>query len=345
MEHNRRKFIRNTAIAGVGVTLANSIPFYSFGNSKLPENVRVGIIGLDTSHSVAFVKSLNNPKPLPQFAGFKVVAAYPHGSADIKTSVERIPGYTEQVQKFGVEIVNSIDELLKKVDVVLLETNDGRLHLEQALLVIKAGKRLFIDKPIAASLKDAIAIFEAGKKYNVPLFSASSLRYTAGAQAVVNGSVGKVLGADTFSPAKLEKTHPDLFWYGIHGVETLFTVMGIGCKTVSRFNSAGTDVVVGNWEDQRIGTFRGIYVGKQEYGGTVFGDKSVASIGPYGGYDPLLDKIVEFFKTGIPPVTERETLEICAFMEAADESKKKNGAPVSLEEMFSRAKSGKSKKS
>jgi predicted dehydrogenase len=163
MGYNRRKFIRNAAIAGIGTTLVHSIPFYSYGSSMLPEKSRVGIIGLDTSHSVAFVKSLNNPTALPQFAGFKVTAAYPHGSADIKTSVERIPGYTEEVKKFGVEIVGSIDELLKKVDVVLLETNDGRLHLEQAIQVLKAGKRLFIDKPMAASLKDVIAIFEAAK--------------------------------------------------------------------------------------------------------------------------------------------------------------------------------------
>jgi hypothetical protein len=147
-----------------------------------------------------------------------------------------------------------------------------------------------------------------------------------------------VLGADTFSPMKLEKTHPDLFWYGIHGVETLFTVMGTGCKSVSRFSNAAADVVVGTWEDQRIGTFRGIHEGKQEYGGTVFGDKSVASIGPYAGHEPLLVKIIEFFKTGVPPVTEIETLEIYAFMEAADESKKKNGASITLAEMFSRAK-------
>jgi hypothetical protein len=345
MGYNRRRFIRNAAIAGAGATLGNSIPFYSYGSSVLSENSRVGIIGLDTSHSVAFVKSLNSTTALPQFAGFKVTAAYPHGSATIKSSVERIPGYTEEVKKFGVEIVGSIAELLKKVDVVLLETNDGRLHLEQAMLVIKAGKRLFIDKPMAASLQDAMAIFEAAKQYNVPVFSSSSLRYTAGAQAISAGSIGKVLGADTFSPMKLEKTHPDLFWYGIHGVETLFTVMGTGCKSVSRFHSAGADVVVGTWEDQRIGTFRGIHDGKQEYGGTVFGDKSVASIGPYAGHDALLEKIIAFFKTGIPPVSERETLEIYAFMEAADESKNRNGAPVILEEMFSRAKTGKAKKS
>ncbi|MDQ7948960.1 MAG: Gfo/Idh/MocA family oxidoreductase [Pedobacter sp.] len=338
MEYNRRLFIRQATLASIGATLASNLPFGSFANEPLQEQIRVGIIGLDTSHSVAFVKSLNAPVVQPQFAGFKVTAAYPYGSADIKSSVERIPGYTADVKKFGVEIVDSIAELLKKVDVVLLETNDGRLHLEQAKQVIKAGKRLFIDKPISASLKDAIAIFDLASAYNVPIFSSSSLRYTTGAQAIQNGSVGKVWGADAFSPMKLEKTHPDLFWYGIHGVEILFTVMGMGCRSVTRSSTADSDVIVGAWEDQRIGTFRGLHNGKQEYGGTVFGTKSVAQIGPYAGHDALLEKIIEFFKTGIPPVSAKETLEIYAFMEAADESKRRNGAPVTLEEVMGKAK-------
>jgi len=333
--YNRRKFIHSAAIAGFGIGLSG--PLSSFGKSKNLDQKRVGIIGLDTSHSIAFAKSLNNPSAANKYAGYKVTAAYPHGSKDIQSSVERIPGYIEDVKKLNVEIVDSIKELLKKVDVVLLETNDGRLHLEQAIEIFKSGKRVFIDKPIAASLADAMAIFKAAEKYNVPVFSASSLRFTPGAQEIASGKIGKVLGAETFSPCKIEKTHPDLFWYGIHGVETLYTVMGTGCKSVIRVNSEVADVVVGTWDDKRIGSFRGIYQGKQEYGGTVFGDKGVSTIGSYAGYDPLLVKIIEFFETGIPPVSAQETLEMCAFMEAADESKKKGGSSVTLESMFKRA--------
>ena len=309
----------------------------SFGKSINQEQKRVGIIGLDTSHSIAFAKALNNSSVGTKYAGYKVIAAYPYGSKDIKSSADRIPGYIEDVKKLGVEIVDSIKDLLKKVDVVLLETNDGRLHLEQAIEVFKSGKRVFIDKPIAASLADAMAIFKAAEKYKVPVFSASSLRFTTGAQEIANGKIGKVLGAETYSPCHFESTHPDLFWYGIHGVETLFTVMGTGCKSVVRVNADIADVVVGTWEDNRIGSFRGIHKGKQEYGGTVYGEKGVSTIGNYGGYDPLLVKIIEFFETGIPPVSSQETLEMCAFMEAADESKNNGCARVSLESMFKRA--------
>src|SRR5262245_22773930 len=167
------------------------------------EPLKLGIIGLDTSHSIAFTKELNAANPAPELANCRVVAAYPRGSADIESSASRIPKYTEDIKQLGVEVVGSIDELLKRVDCVLLETNDGRPHLEQALACFKAGKPTFIDKPIAASLADAIAIYDAAKKYKCPTFSSSSLRYGKQTQAVRGGSLGKINRAETTSPASL----------------------------------------------------------------------------------------------------------------------------------------------
>ena len=298
---------------------------------------RVGIIGLDTSHSIAFTKVLNDPDAAEDIAGFWVVAAYPHGSPDIESSTSRIPRYTEEIQEFGVEIVDSIAELLERVDYVLLETNDGRPHFKQALEVFKAGKPVFIDKPIAASLVDAIRIFDAAKRYEVPVFSSSSLRYMENAQAIRNGAIGDVTGAHTYSPATLEPTHPDLFWYGVHGVETLFTLMGTGCETVQRIPGEETDIVVGTWEDGRVGTFRGMRSGKGGYGGRAFGTEGIMDAGPYEGYRPLLVEIVKFFQTGIAPISPEETIEIFAFMEAADESKRRGGESVSIEEVMEKA--------
>lgn len=332
--YKRRSFLKMAAIAGAGVSMTSMIePFISAPAA----GKRVGIIGLDTSHAVAFTKTLNAEAASADYLGYKVVAAYPKGSLDIKSSVDRVPGYTEEVKKLGVEIVGSVEELIKKVDVVLLETNDGRLHLQQAIPVLKAGKRLFIDKPIAASLADASKIFKASEQYKTPVFSSSSLRYITGIDDVLSGKLGKVVGAQTYSPSVLEPTHPDFFWYGIHGVEMLFTVMGTGCKSVSRVHTADTDVVTGVWEDGRVGTFRGTRSGKKDYGCTVFGEKSTVTLTQFKGYDPLLKHIIDFFDTGVVPVDPKETLEICAFMEAADVSKK-TGMAVSMESVFKKAK-------
>ena len=335
---SRRKFVCTSAIAGAGLAFTSSSVSASM-NSNPAVGTRVGIIGLDTSHCIAYTKALNNPNAGPEFAGYKVVAAFPTaGSSDVPSSIDRLAGFTEQVKAQGVEIVNSIEELLKKVDVVLLETVDGRKHLEQAIPVIKAGKRLFIDKPVAASLKDTIKIFNAAEKYKVPVFSSSSLRYMATVQEVAQGKIGKVLGADTYSPAALEKSNPGFFWYGIHGVEILFTVMGLGCKSVVQVSTEGTDIAVGSWEDGRVGSFRGTRTGAHNYRGVVFGEKSELFLGAFTGYDTLLVKIIEFFKTGVVPVKPSETIEICAFMEAAEESKKKGGLPVEIKSIIARAK-------
>jgi len=324
-------------LVAMTLVLAFVVPSSIAAEAESAPVLRAGIIGLDTSHAIAFTNLLNADSPPAELAGCRVVAAYPKGSPDIESSVSRVPKYTEEVQKKGVEIVDSIDALLQRVDVVFLETNDGRPHLEQVLPVLKANKPVFVDKPIAGSLVDAVAIFEAARKCGTPVFSSSSLRYTEGAQAIRGGSIGDVLGCDAYSPSPMEPTHPDLYWYGIHGVETLFTVMGTGCETVVRVHSEGTDVVVGRWSDGRLGSFRGIRSGKSGYGGTAFGSKGVQQIGPYGGYAPMLVEIIKFFRSGQLPVSEQETLEIYAFMSAADESKDAGGLPIKIADLLAKA--------
>jgi hypothetical protein len=262
------------------------------------------------------------------------VAAYPYGSQTIESSYKRIPEYTETVKKHGVKIVDSIADLLKEVDCVLLETNDGRLHLEQAVEVFKAGKICFIDKPVGATLGEAIAIYDMAERYNVPIFSSSALRYSPINQQLRNGELGEVIGADCYSPHSVEPTHPDFGFYGIHGVETLYTILGTGCQAVNRVSTEQGDVVTGYWADDRIGTFRAIVKGPHIYGGTAYTDKKAVIAGGYVGYKVLLEQVLKFFKTGVAPVSKDETLEIFAFMRASNLSKERGGAMVTLEEAY-----------
>jgi predicted dehydrogenase len=301
--------------------------------------LRAGIIGLDTSHVVAFTQLLNAPDPKPELAGVRVVAAFPGGSPDVSSSRDRLAGFTQDLrEKFGVAIAGSIDELLSQVDVVLLESVDGRPHLEQARPVFRAHKPVFIDKPVAGTLADAIAIFELARETKTPCFSSSSLRFSPGIAAMRHRpKIGDVLGCDAFGPCHLEEHHPDLYWYGVHGVEALYTIMGTGCQTVARTQTDGTELVVGVWTGGRIGTFRGLRQGRAGYGATVFGTKGIAPAGNDAGYEPLVVEIVKFFKTGKAPVTAEETIEIFAFMEAADESKRQGGKPVKIESVMAQA--------
>jgi predicted dehydrogenase len=335
--------MRNIAWALLpGLVIMSSATNTAAGQDKV---LRAGIIGLDTSHAPAFAELLNGPEATGDLAGVRVLAAYPGGSPDVPASADRVEGYTKKLAGMGVEIVPSIDALIEKVDVVLLESVDGRPHFEQAVPVLRAGKPLFVDKPVAGTLADAVALFELSRKLNVPCFSSSSLRFSKGILGMRNDEkVGSVLGCEARGPCSLEPHHPDLFWYGIHGVETLFTIMGTGCLSVSRVQTEGTDFVVGRWSDGRIGTFRGIRAGASGYGATVFGEKGIAQSGGYDGYAPLVVEIVKFFKTGKPPVSAEETLEIYAFMEAADESKRQGGAPVTIESVMAKARAAAEKR-
>lgn len=300
--------------------------------------LRIGIIGLD-AHGLPFTQLLNGPDKPPELAGARVVAAWPGGSPDVETSQNILARSVGPVRELGVEIVDSIGDVLAKADFIMILSIDGRPHLEQARKVIAAGKPFFIDKPVAASLADAIQVYELAAKAGVSCFSSSSLRFSPDILGMRDEpAVGKVLGCDAYGPnSPLEPSHPDLFYYGIHATEMLFTIMGSGCVSVTRAQTEGTDFVVGVWNDGRVGTFRGIRDGARGFGATVFGTKGIAPAGKFVGYPPLLVEIVQFFKTGKPPVAVEETLEIYAFMEAADESKRQGGVPVTLESVLEKA--------
>lgn len=300
--------------------------------SRAAEPLRAGIIGTDTSHCIGFTELINAPDATGHRTQVQVVAAFPGGSDDIPSSRDRVAGYSEQLRGMGVEIVDSIDALLSKVDVVLLESLDGRTHLPQVRPVFAAGKRVFIDKPLGGSLADAVTIARLAKERDVPWFSSSGLRYTGPAKSLGgNPDIGEVLGCDVFAPCSLEPHHPDLYWYGVHGVECLYTLMGPGCESVSRVHAKDADIVAGQWRDGRLATFRGLRTGAQDYGATLFGTKSIASARGFDGYGPLVEEICKFFVTGKAPIEPSVTLEMFAFMEAADESKRRGGVPVRID--------------
>jgi predicted dehydrogenase len=303
------------------------------GSLTKAAELRIGIIGCDTSHVTAFTEMLNNPSAAGHVAGGKVVAAFKGGSKDIQASWSRVDQFSRTLQeKYQVTFCDSIDQLCQRVDAVLLESVDGRPHLDQARPVLLARKPLFIDKPIAGSLRDVIQIFKLAEAQRAPVFSSSALRFATNTQAIHEGSLGKVLFAETYGPCELEPHHPDLFWYGIHGVEALYTLMGTGCQIVERSTVDGKIQVTGFWPDGRKGIFRE----DKEFHGLARGEKGEAAAAYFDGYLPLVAEIMKFFQTGIAPVKPQETIEIYAFLEAADQAKRQ-GTPVRIAEVLKRA--------
>jgi predicted dehydrogenase len=298
-------------------------------------DLRIGLIGLDTSHVTAFAEMLNNPQSPDHIDGGRIVAGFPGGSPDIPPSAERVPQYTATLRdKYGVEIVASIPELLARVDAVMLTSVDGRPHLEQIRPVIAAHKPVFIDKPLAGSLKDAREILRLCADARVPCFTSSALRFYPTITAV-RTAAADTLAVDAYSPATLEPHHPDLYWYGIHGVEILYTLMGPGCQWVQRTFTDDQEIVTAQWKDGRIGVFHGFRKGDHGYGATVYSSKGVRLSDPVKGatYKQLVVEIMKFFQTGVSPVKAEETLEMFAFMDAAGLSRQRGGARVQLREI------------
>ncbi len=293
--------------------------------------LRLGIVGTDTSHAPAFASVLNDPSNPNHIPGARIVAAYKGGSADLPDSANRVDKFAEELRtKYGVEIVPDIATLLTKVDAVLLESVDGRVHLAQFREIAKGGKPVFIDKPLSSSLSGAREIARVAKQMNVKWFSSSSLRFGDGIAALKQSNLTGVLA---WGPGPTEVRHElELSWYGIHTVEVLFTLMGTGCEQVTMTSSADADVVTGRWKDGRLGTIR-VDRPYSPFGAASFSKKAVVTKSEkelYSGYVGLLREIVKFFQTGVSPIPESETLEMFEFMEAARQSKLKAGAPVAL---------------
>jgi hypothetical protein len=292
--------------------------------------LRLGIIGTDTSHVTAFTQILNDESSPDHVPGGQVVAAYKGGSPDIESSATRVDKFADELRtKWRVRFYTTIPEMCRDVDAVLLESVDGRVHLAQARAVIAAHKPLFIDKPLASTLEDAREIARLASEAGVPWFSASSLRFGEIAETM---KFADATGVETWGPGPLEPHHRlDLSWYAIHPVELLYTLMGPGCEEVSRIFSPDADVIVGRWKDGRIGTVRALRP-YSDYGAVVFRPKQIVESPsrPADSYRALLVEVMKFFETGQPPVPNRETLEIFAFMDAAQRSKDEGGKPMRL---------------
>lgn len=317
--------------------------------------VRVGVVGLDNYQAVAYTQLFNDPKASGDLAGVRVVSAFAApASQDIAESVENLPKWKADIVKFEVKLVGSIDELLKGCDAVMIMSVDGRTHLHQATAVLKAGKRLYIGRPLAASLSDAVAIMKVAEETKTPCWSSSQHRFSPGFIGMRNHpDVGSVLGCDVYGGCPTEPHHAELFWHAVHGIETLYTIMGPGCESVRCTSTANAESITGAWSDGRVGTFRGIKKGALKYSATVFGDKGISVAGIYGhgvpvkgvvptndkymGYEGIAIEMARFFKGGATPVPAAETLEIFAFMEAAHESKRQQGAVVRVADVLKKA--------
>lgn len=288
--------------------------------------LRIGMAGLDTSHVPAFAGLLHDSSQEYHVPGARIVAAFPGGSPDFDLSINRVEQFTAELRdKQGVEIVDSLSGLRGKCDAVMLESIDGRVHLEQFREVAEWGVPVFIDKPLTLSADEAREIVKIASEKNVRVTSASAMRFAEKfREALDTGGDEPVLGGDFYGPMSLVEKCPGYFWYGIHSVEMLFATMGPGCREVLAVHEESHDVVVGRWADGRVGVVRGNRAGSFGFGGTIHRKAQSTAFDVSAGKKPfyasLLEKVIPFFRNEAELVAPFEMIEVIAFLEAANRS-------------------------
>lgn len=261
--------------------------------------------------------------------------AYPGGSPDFPLSIGRVEGFTQEMRlQYGVQIVDTPEEVAARCDAILLISADGRVHMDQFKRIAPYGKPVFIDKPLALRTIDAEEIVKISALHRVPVMSASALRYADSLTAELRQNEnGPIIGADVHGPMNVETTQSYYFWYGIHMAEMLFAILGTGCVAVSAVSTESHDLIVGKWSDGRIGTIRGVRGNETPFGAVVHRKAGTAwaeirsSDRTY--YASLLEQVVPMFVTGRPALDIKESLEIIRFLEAAEASRN-NGVTVPI---------------
>lgn len=298
--------------------------------------IRIGLVGLDTSHSVAFTKCLNKPGDPEHVAGGKVIAAFPGGSPDFELSISRVSGFTRTLtEEYGVQLKDSPAAVAEAVDLLVLGSCDGRVHRRQFEETVGYHRPTFIDKPLATTSADAKAIFDLAARENVPVMSCSALRYAENLVEALDNpdDLGAIVGVDVYGPMAEQPTQPGLFWYGIHHTEVLQRVMGNGCKQAHAVRNADHDVITFTYADGRMASVRGMRKGHSRFGAVIHREKGPQFVDVSGGkrsyYAGMLDAIMRSLPIRKSDIRPEETLEVIRIIEAANESRN-TGKPVAI---------------
>jgi hypothetical protein len=280
--------------------------------------MRIGIIGLDTSHAPELARYFNSGDG----SGVgRIVAAWPGGSPDAPLSINRVAGFTTDVRdKYGVEIFETPEAAAERCDALLLLAMDGRAHLELFRRIAGTAKSIFVNKPLATSRRDAEQIAAIARDRKVPWFSASALR-CAGKGLHVERSI------EVSCPLWFEPANAGWFWYGVHGVELLSAALGGGIGSVRVEVHSDHELLTARWRDGREGRVRGVLSRDAGFAVICDGGRQIALPVEMA---PLSAAIGDFFRTGTVPVAIPEMLEVVACLEAANLSRARGGVEIAL---------------
>lgn len=286
------------------------------------KKIKAAIIGLDTSHSIQFsMRTMaKDCDPEQRVEGLEILSCmrFETPFQDKKGLDER----TAQLEEWGVKVTESFEEAVEGAEALLLEVNDPALHVEYFEKAAKLGLPIFLDKPLADNMANGLEIARLVKKYNVRMFSASSLRFINSMEESIS-KFEDIQCASIFGPLGIAPTGESVVWYGVHAFEILQRIMGCGAESVTAVNDEKGVVAVVHYKDGRRGVIE-LAKGAFVYGGNVRtdSDKDVFLCDMTYAYKGLLDRIVAFFNGGPAPVEFDDTLEIMNLLDTTVRSMK-----------------------
>lgn len=286
----------------------------------MSKEIKIGMVGLDTSHSVAFTRCLQAPDCAPEqhVSGARVVACMRFETPF--QGKEGLDDRQKQLEGWGVKVTESFEEAVADCDAIMLEINDPAYHVEYFQKCTELGKPIFLDKPMADNIANARLIAKMAKDAGLRVFSASSLRFIpALAQAIEE--VGEPKYVSTYGPLGKAPAGSSIVWYGVHAFEMLERAMGLGAKSVfARKDSVGVVAIV-DYEEGKRGVVE-LTEGAGSYGGSVRSENKAvpfsADNAPF--YTLELVEVVKFFAGAESPVTLEDALEVTAMLDAAERS-------------------------
>ena len=272
---------------------------------------------------------LNDPANPNHIPGGRIVMALPGGNSEAHLQHASV-----LQDKFGVRIVEATTDFANAVDAIMLLNGEETRQISLVLEIMPLGKPLYIEPPVAITLEGVVSILAAAEKVHIPLFSACSISpsttdgSTAADAAIVTAPMGS-LEAALFSPSSLA------------AVESLFDVMGPDCEVVQALRAGPSSTLVGGWSGDRQGTLVALHALPPESAvhvtsssGATIEDVPARTI---TDLSQLLRAVIDFFATGTPPVSARQTLAVHAFLQAAYVSEQTDGRPVKLSEVLTAA--------
>jgi predicted dehydrogenase len=285
--------------------------------------IRIGIIGSDNSHAVAYSKLAN----IANRAGDSRVVAI--SGPD--------PERTKEVAGLGniPEIVERPEDMIGKVDAILVVHRHGDLHAEHAIPFLEAGIPVYVDKPFAVSLADCHAMLDAANDGNALLTSYSSLRYapTTTDLADTLESLGEIRVGQFAGPCDFDSEYAGPFFYATHVAEICFRLMGDDIRTVSATRSGANVVADITFANDAIATFSYLGDAAYHFHATLFGTKDFAATEVIAGDDAYaegLNVFLDAVKTGEAPLSAQQLLTPIAFVHALQESLANDGSSVDV---------------